>query len=278
MGRRDPDAARGGGPRVTMGRLAARAGLVLRATSFNLLFFAWSTSFALLFWPLLVLPPRRIAWLGRLWAKGVLALLAWTVGLRHEVRGLEHRPQGAAIVASKHQSAWDTIVFFLLHERLAYVLKAELMLIPIIGWYLARVGMIAIDRRGGARALRRLIARARTAAAEDRTIVIFPEGTRTAPGQRRPYHPGVSALYSQLGLPVVPVALNSGHYWRRRGFIKRPGTIVLEYLPPIAPGLDRAAFAADLERRIEEAVARLDADPHGETAAPGREPKPLPAR
>ncbi len=255
MGGGDAYAAGGGWRAVT-----SRAGLVLRSVAFNLLFVLWSTAFSLTFWPLLVLPPRRITWLGRWWARGVLAFLTLTVGLRHEVRGLEHKPGGPAIVASKHQSAWDTIVFFLLHDRLAYVLKAELLLIPIIGWYLARVGMIAIDRRGGARALRGLITRARRAVAEDRTIVIFPEGTRTAPGTRRPYQPGVAALYAQLDLPVVPVALNSGHYWRRRGFLKRPGTIVLEYLPPIPPGLGREAFTATLEARIEDAVARLDQD------------------
>lgn len=244
-------------------------GLALRSVAFNLLFFGWSTAFSLLFWPLLLLPARRISWLPRLWARGVLAFLAAAVGLRHEVRGQEYRPHGPAIVAAKHQSAWDTIVFFLLHERLVYVLKAELLLIPIIGWYLARVGMIAIDRRGGARALRRMVARAREAIASGHTIVIFPEGTRTPPGTRRPYHPGVAALYGRLGLPVVPVALNSGRYWRRRGFLKRPGTIVLEYLPPIAPGLDRAEFAATLERRIEDAVARLDR----ETQSDSKEPK-----
>ena len=233
-------------------------GLALRSVAFNLLFFGWSIGFSLLFWPLLILPPRRITWLGRWWARGVLALLALTVGLRHEVRGREYQPKGAAIVASKHQSAWDTIVFFLLHERLVYVLKAELLLIPLIGWYLARVGMIAIDRRGGARALRSMVNRARQAIAAGHTIVIFPEGTRTAPGAKRPYQPGVAALYAQLGLPVVPVALNSGRYWRRRGFIKRPGTIVLEYLPPIPPGLDRETFTATLEARIESAVAQLD--------------------
>jgi 1-acyl-sn-glycerol-3-phosphate acyltransferase len=264
MGGGDADAARGGRRAVI-----DYAGLVLRSVAFNLLFVLWSTAFSLTFWPLLVLPAHRIAWLGRWWARGVLVFLALTVGLRHEVRGLAHRPRGPAIVASKHQSAWDTVVFFLLHERLAYVLKAELLLIPIIGWYLARVGMIAIDRRGGARALRSLIARARRAVAEGRTIVIFPEGTRTAPGTRRPYQPGVAALYAQLDLPVVPVALNSGRHWRRRAFLKRRGTIVLEYLPPIPPGLDRETFTATLETRIENAVARLD-----KTAAPADSQEP----
>ena len=265
MGGGNTDTARGSWHAVT-----GRAGLLLRSAAFNLLFFGWSIAFSLIFWPLLALPAHRITWLGRLWARGVLEFLAFTVGLRHEVRGLRHKPNAPAIVASKHQSAWDTIVFFLLHERLVYVLKAELLLIPLIGWYLARVGMIAIDRRGGARALRSMVNRARQAIEAGDTIVIFPEGTRTAPGALRPYQPGVAALYAQLGLPVVPVALNSGRYWRRRGFLKYPGTIVLEYLPPIPPGLDRATFTATLEMRIEGAVAKLD-------RADSKEPNPATA-
>ncbi|MFO0995774.1 MAG: lysophospholipid acyltransferase family protein [Alphaproteobacteria bacterium] len=233
---------------------------VLRSVLFNLVFFAWSGAMALVLWPALLLPPQHLPWIGRLWARGCLALLSRTVRLSHEVRGRAHLPEGPVIVASKHQSAWDTIVFFLLFANPAYVLKAELLLIPIIGWYLRRVGMIAIDRDGGARALKGMLAAAKRAIGEGRPIVIFPEGTRTAPGATRPYHPGTAALYAHLGLPVVPVALNSGLYWGRRRFIKRPGRIVVEFLPAIAPGMERRAFGAELERRIEEAVARLVAE------------------
>jgi 1-acyl-sn-glycerol-3-phosphate acyltransferase len=117
--------------------------------------------------------------------------------------------------------------------------------------------MIAVDRGAGASALKSMVKGAQARAREGRKIVIFPQGTRTAPGDKRPYYPGVAALYSQLDLPVVPVALNSGLFWRRRAFTKLPGTIVVEYLPPIPPGMKRAAFMAELERRIEEASDRL---------------------
>jgi 1-acyl-sn-glycerol-3-phosphate acyltransferase len=227
---------------------------------FNTLFFAWSAVISLTLWPTLMLPRRYLYWITRLWARVIVFLLRHVIGLSYEVRGLDHAPEGPTIVASKHQSAWDTIVFFLLLRNPAYVLKAELLLIPVIGWYLRRVGMIAIDRQRGARALRVMLSAAKRAVSEGRPIVIFPEGTRTAPGEERPYQPGTTALYTQLGLPVVPVALNSGLYWGRRRFVKRPGCIIIEFLPAIAPGLDRVAFASALERRIEDATARLVAE------------------
>ena len=175
---------------------------------------------------------------------------------------------GPAILAAKHQSAWDTIVFYrVLDADPVYVLKRELTWIPILGWYLRRVGMVAVDRKGGAAALRRMTATAHAALAEGRRIVIFPEGTRTAPGARRPYHPGVAALYAATDVPVVPVALDSGRYWPRRGFLKRPGTITLRILPPLPPGLARKAFVAELEHRIEEACAALAGTPGDKSPA-----------
>jgi 1-acyl-sn-glycerol-3-phosphate acyltransferase len=231
--------------------------MILRSALFNILFFAWTAAVSLTLWPVLFLPGRDLFWITRLWASVVVFLLRHLVGLDYEVRGIEHLPRGPAVLASKHQSAWDTAIFFLLLRNPAYVLKAELLMIPIIGWYLMRVGMIAIDRQGGARALKGMLAAARRAVSAGRPIVIFPEGTRTAPGDKKPYHPGTAALYAHLGLPVIPVALNSGLYWGRRHFVKRPGRIVIEFLPAIAPGLDRYAFASELERRTEDAVARL---------------------
>ena len=132
-----------------------------------------------------------------------------------------------------------------------------LTFVPFFGWLLRRAGMIPVDRAGRASALRDMIGQAKQRTVQGRPLLIFPEGTRTAPGERRPYHPGVAALYGQLGLPVVPVALNSGLFWGRRQFVKRPGTITLEFLPAIPPGLPRKAFMAELERRLEGASARL---------------------
>lgn len=233
----------------------------LRAGLFNFAFFAWTAAICLTLWPAILLGRPAMAWCADLWSRIALALLAGTVGLRHRVSGLHNLPDGPAILASKHQSAWDTIVFFrILDADPVYVLKRELTWIPILGWYLRRVGMVPVDRKGGAAALRQMIAAAREVLAQGRRIVIFPEGTRTAPGARHPYHPGAAALYAATEVPVVPVALDSGRYWPRRGFLKHPGTITLRLLPPIAPGLDRRAFVAELERRIEEACATLSDD------------------
>ena len=233
--------------------------LALRSTIFNALFFGGTAVLCLALWPGLVLRGPHLAALGRLWARYALWVLRLAIGLDHEVRGGENRIPGAAIYAAKHQSAWETIAFFLLLDGPVYVLKAELLFIPIIGWYLRRAGMIAVDRAGGASALRAMLAGAELRAQEGRPIVIFPEGTRTAPGASRPYHPGIAALYARLGLPVVPVALDSGSFWPRRGFRKRPGTIVIEFLEPIAPGLEREVFSSTLRTRIEGACARLSA-------------------
>ncbi len=230
----------------------------LRSAAFNLAFYVWGLLLHLLCLPLLLLPSHRpTQWAGRLWVRSSLALLAWICGLRHEIRGREHLPAGACIVASKHQSAWDTLIYSQLLEEAAYVMKQELLWFPLFGLYLMKSGVVAVDRAGGAKALRAMVADAGRFAEAGRPLVIFPEGTRTAPGDKRPYHPGIAALYRQLALPVVPVALNSGLFWARKAARKKPGTIVLEFLPPIEPGLSRKAFMAELEARIETASARL---------------------
>jgi 1-acyl-sn-glycerol-3-phosphate acyltransferase len=188
---------------------------------------------------------------------GLQLLLRHLVGLEYEVRGLSNMPVGPAIYAFKHQSAWETLVCHLLVRNGAIALKQELVRLPLFGWYLRRSGMISIDRAGGAAALRSLIEGARAAFARGAPVIIFPEGHRIPPGQHRPYHPGIAALYTQLKRPVVPVAHNSGLFWGRRSFVKRPGRIVVEFLEPIQPGLDRKAFTAELQQRLEGACDRL---------------------
>ncbi len=239
--------------------------LILRSLLFNVLFFAWSAGLQLLFLPVLVLPYGAMVWLQHAWGRGTYFLLAVICGLRYQVRGLERLPRQPCIIASKHESAWDTMIFGLLARRPAHILKRELLRIPLFGWYLLRAGGIPIDREGGASALKHMIAEARRTVEDGRHIVIFPEGTRVAPGQRITYHPGVAALYNQLKVSVVPVALNSGLFWGRRTFQKRPGCIVVEFLEPIPPGLPRRDFVATLEERIETASARLVEEVRGRT-------------
>jgi 1-acyl-sn-glycerol-3-phosphate acyltransferase len=240
----------------------------LRALAFNIAFFAVTALLGIAGLPLLLAPRRWVMHLGRFWARCVLALLRAIVGLDGEIRGLEHLPPGASIIAMKHQSAWDTLILPVVLGDPAVVLKRELLLVPFYGWYAARAGSIAIDRRGAAGALRRMVTAARREAASGRPVVIFPEGTRTAPGRRLAYQPGVAALYQALGLPVVPAAVNSGLYWGRRSFVKRPGRIILAFLEPIAPGLPRRQMMAELEARIEAATSALEREgAEGQAAA-----------
>jgi 1-acyl-sn-glycerol-3-phosphate acyltransferase len=242
----------------TLPRRVARLGpwLIVRAAAFNAAASVWTL--ALLLVAVASLPlPRAILSVSRVWMAGLQLLLRHLVGLDYEVRGLANISPGPAIYAFKHQSAWETLVVHLLLPNAAIALKHELMQIPLFGWCLRRSGMIDIDRAGGARALRSLVEGAQAALARGVSVILFPEGHRIAPGRHVRYHPGVAALYLQLDRPVVPVAHNSGLFWGRRSFVKRPGRIVVQFLEPIQPGLDRRAFMAELHARLEGAADRL---------------------
>jgi 1-acyl-sn-glycerol-3-phosphate acyltransferase len=241
--------------------VSAKPILALRSFLFNLFFFGWTAIYCLI-----VLPgypfysPRRMRQVARAWQRGLLTGLRVIVGLAHEVRGREHIPPGPVIFACKHQSAWETVACHALLYDVAVALKEELTRIPVFGWYLLRAGSIRIDRGAGSAAIRSLVAGARREVALGLSVLIFPEGTRRDPGDPADYKPGVAAVYNAVGLPVVPVALNSGLFWRRRGFMKYPGRIIIEFLPPIPPGLARPAFMRELERSIETATTRLLAE------------------
>jgi 1-acyl-sn-glycerol-3-phosphate acyltransferase len=232
----------------------------LRALAFNIAFYVATILLGIAGLPMLPAPRRRVMQFGRLWAQCVLFLLRRLVGLSGAVRGRERVPAGGCLIAMKHQSMWDTLMLPVVLGDPAVVIKRELLFVPFYGWYAARAGSIFIDRKGGARALRRMVAAARQAAAAGRPVVIFPEGTRTVPGRHLPYQPGVAALYQALGLPLVPAAVNSGLFWGRRSFLKRPGHMTMEFLEPIMPGLPRREVMAELERRIEAATAALEAE------------------
>ena len=231
--------------------------LILRSLAFNVAFFGWTLVMVVVALPALGLPRHFMAALVRFWVRGILSLMRGLVGQSVEVRGRDRLPAGACIVASKHQSAFETLIVNVVLKEPAIVVKRELYAIPGFGWELRAAGMIAVDRGGGAGALKGMVRDARAAVAQGRPVVMFPEGTRTAPGSSAPFHPGIAALYSALGVPVVPAAVNSGLFWARRGFIKRRGTMVMEFLPPIAPGLERREFLTRLSEAIEAESARL---------------------
>ena len=241
----------------------ARIALILRSLIFNLAFYLVTALFMVVCLPLLLMPRRWIMVPFRWHAQICCWLLGALCGVRFVVRGREHLPTGPALIAAKHQSAWDTFGLVPLLPDPCYVMKSELGRIPLYGAYAAKFGMVFVSREKRAAALRDLLTQARARIADKRQIIIFPEATRREPGAPPDYKPGVAALYQAVAVPCVPVALNSGLVWPRRRFLRYPGTIVVEFLPPILPGLQRLEFMRMLEERLETASARLLEPPSG---------------
>ncbi len=249
----------------------------LRSALFNLFFFITTFLLSVYGGVVRLVAPRRaygvvLAW-GRLqvWAARVLC------GIRFTVTGREHLPQGAALIASQHQSTFDTMIWLLLVPRCSYVMKRELARIPLFGGLVKPSGMIAVDRDAGGAAMRGLMRDGKRAAAEGRQIVIFPEGTRAGPGSVLPILPGVAALATSTGLPVIPVATDSGRIWGRRAFRKVPGVIRIAILPPLPPRLPRGVLLERLEA-IYRAGVPVDnsvgdpSDPLADSTSRKREP------
>ncbi len=235
---------------------------LLRSVLFNLLFFCLTILVAVLALPFLAGDGTVLRWAARRWAAMIIWLMRWICGIRLRIEGQEHLPQGACLIASNHQSAFDTIVWMWLLPRTVYVVKRELLLIPLYGWHARRTGMIGVDRAGGGKALKQMVRAAAAALAKDAQVVIFPEGTRVPFGRRAPFQPGVVAIAGAAkSVPVVPAATDSGWCWGRRSFVKRPGVITLRILPALPPGLPRAALMAQLEQVIVAETERLEAAP-----------------
>jgi 1-acyl-sn-glycerol-3-phosphate acyltransferase len=231
--------------------------LILRSVLFNLSFYLNLLVYLCAALPTLVLPRRVLLAVVRSWAATNLWLLRRICRITAEFRGLEKIPPGPLLVASKHQSAWETFALTLMFSDPAFIMKRELMWLPLFGWYAWKAEMIPVDRGARSQALAAIAARASVELERNRQIVIFPEGTRRPPGAEPTYKYGVVHLYAQSGVPCVPVALNSGLFWPRRTFRRYPGTIVVECLDPIPPGLDKSAFSDALRERIEAATSRL---------------------
>jgi len=225
-----------------------------------------------LFAPFYFFLPHKLAWIvPRMWVCSTLWLQKYLAGTGYEIEGVEHLPRGACIIAAKHQSTWETLALVLHIRDPAFVLKRELIWIPGMGWFLAKMGMIPINRGAPVRALKAIIDGARKKAEANRQVVIFPEGTRQAPGAEPDYKSGIFPIYSELGLPVVPVALNSGLYWPKQNFRCYPGVIRCRVLPAIKPGLKKREFMNQLETMIETACDKLlvaAAEDHNPPAMP----------
>jgi 1-acyl-sn-glycerol-3-phosphate acyltransferase len=230
---------------------------LFRTRLYYLCFLVW-TAFVCVFGLWTTLLPRR--WLNRViivWGYSVSWLEKQILGLTYQVKGVENLPQGACIVAAKHESMWETCKMFGILGDAAIVLKAELTRLPILKWYASASGMIPIDRGGRVKTLSIMMKAAHAAAEEGRKIVIFPQGTRVPPLEKRPYRTGIAGIYQELELPIVPLALNSGLYWSKGEKIIKSGVITMEFLPPIPAGLPRQEMMKRLEEALETASDRL---------------------
>ncbi|HEV2559544.1 MAG TPA: lysophospholipid acyltransferase family protein [Microvirga sp.] len=231
--------------------------LVLRSLFFNLAFYLNLIVWMIVLLPVLLGPRPLFLAIVKAWARSSLRLLEVVAGTKVEIVGRENIPPGGLLVAAKHQSFWETFTLFTVFSEATYILKRDLMWIPLFGWYLAKAGCVPIDRRAGSLALVKMNAEAREAVRKGRQIVIFPEGTRRPAGAPPAYKYGVAHLYENLGVPCVPVGLNSGLYWPRRSFLRRPGTIRIEIGKPIPAGLPRDEFFPQVQAVIEESSGRL---------------------
>lgn len=246
--------------------------LIIRSLAFNIAFYASLIAQMILWSPYFFLAPRHRAWLvPKFWARSSLKLQKWIAGTESRIEGLENLPEGPFILAPKHQSFWDTIAFFPFLDDPVYILKRELTWIPFFGWYIGKMRMIPIHRGSRSKALKEAVRIAKVRMAENRQLIIYPEGTRRSPGAEPAYKWGIVELYNQLGVPVVPVAHQAGLYWPRRKFLRYPGTIHARFLEPIPAGLPKEEMLARLIAETERACDELLVE-----AAGGANPPPLP--
>ncbi|QCI64725.1 lysophospholipid acyltransferase family protein [Phreatobacter stygius] len=235
--------------------------LLLRSAIFNLFFYLWTLLLVIILVPVLAWPsPRPILFVGWVWGRANLWALGVICGMHVDFRGLEKIPAGAILVAAKHQSAWETFAFFIPFRRPAYVFKRELIHVPLFGWAVWKAEQIPVERGKKGGTLASITPGAHDAVGRGQQVMIFPEGTRRAVGAPPDYKYGVTHLYQALGVPCQPVAHNAGLFWPRRSFMRRPGTVIVECLDPILPGLPPEEFAERLKTAIETATDRLVAE------------------
>jgi 1-acyl-sn-glycerol-3-phosphate acyltransferase len=231
--------------------------LFLRSLVFNVFLYVFTAFSSIVAMLIGMIRPRHLPGFARWWSCSWLKMYEWVCGVSYTVRGREHMPEGGCVIAMKHQSTWDTFAMFALFREPVFVFKSELVRIPFFGPALIHLGCIPVNRGTGKAALDSMIEGTAAARSRGKQVVIFPEGTRGMVGAAPTYKSGVSHLYQAIGGDFVPVALNSGLLWPRRQFLRPPGVITLEILPPIPPGLPRKDMQTRLVNEIEVASLRL---------------------
>lgn len=226
--------------------------MIIRSLIFNFFYIFWTLFISIIFLPIVFFPTAIIILVvGKIWARGLYFFLRIFCNLKFELKGKNNIPNHPAIFASKHQSALETFMFHLVINKPVFVLKKELLNIPFFGYYLKKMGMIAIDREGGIKSLKILLKQIQEKIDNGYSIIIFPEGTRTSPNEEVEYNAGIAAIYNLKAAEIIPVALNTGKFWPRNSFNKYPGTFSIDFLNPIPQNLNRNDFMEELHLRIE---------------------------
>jgi 1-acyl-sn-glycerol-3-phosphate acyltransferase len=253
--------------------------IFLRSLVYNLLFYLLLVFWILVALPTFVMPRAALMTVARWWARSSIWLMRVVCRTKVEYRGVEKIPKGSLIVASKHQSFWETFALLQFFDQPLFILKRELLWIPVFGLLLKKANMIGIDRKAGGRALLAMTRRAGEAVRRGRQLIIFPEGTRRPVDAAPSYKTGIAQIYVDCGVDCLPVALNSGLFWPRRTFMRYPGTLVVEFLDALPPGMSRREFVARVSTVIEEATNRLVETARQEQAGLfGRVPSSAPAK
>jgi 1-acyl-sn-glycerol-3-phosphate acyltransferase len=254
--------------------------IFLRSLVFNIGFYLSLLIHMLIAIPTFLLPRQAILEVAKSWSRSMIWMLRVICNIDVEYRGLEKVPSGPLLVASKHQSAWETIALLALFKQPLFILKRELTWLPLFGLYLLKAQMIPINRSSGVRAMSKMTPLARERVRDNRQLIIFPEGTRRPVGAEPRYKFGVAQIYVDCGVQCVPVALNAGLFWPRRTFLRYPGTVIVEFLDIVPPGLSRDDFLARISEAIETSTAKLVEEGRQEQARllGDLAPRPEPAR
>lgn len=225
---------------------------IIRSTIFNFCYITWTLLVGILLFPVIFMPTHIIILVvGKIWAKGLYFFLKLFCNLRLDLKGAKNISQTPAIYASKHQSSLETFMYHILIHKPVFVLKQELLNLPVFGFYLKKMGMIAIDRNGGIKSLKQLLTQVQEKIRDGYSIIIFPEGTRTIPGQEVAYNSGIAAIYNIKAANIIPVALNTGCFWPKNSFLKRHGKFTIEFLSPLSSELTKQEFMEKLHSKIE---------------------------
>ena len=225
--------------------------MLIRSILFYILLSFWTVLLGLLCTPFLLLPKQYLYAPIRLWIDGIFLLLKKICKITHQIQGLKNIPQHSVLVASKHQSAFETFALFYYLPKSVFIHKKQLFLIPIFGQYLKKINMISIDRKAGSAAMRKILRQAKLVSKKGYSLIIFPEGTRKKPGEKPDYKSGFIGIYNEMNTKILPVAVNSGKFWPKHTFVKKPGIIKIKFLNLIPANLDRSQVLKKVQEDIE---------------------------